>query len=346
VTLNAQANTRSGGWGWDTEHRLEPGETKSLERDFILKPFPGSYTVRVQVQDAEDRLLLKFATATGEFQAGNDRLASLRIPERLRELARAKREEYPRLRLLAGTNVFLYYLDGDAWLEQHAPKLLDERERYYQDIRARINASYEGKVTVLLFPDAESKQAWTGHTGMGWAVDEMLVEIRNAKESVDPAHELVHVIARSLGEPPALFSEGLAVYFQEGQRWNGYHVDAWCRAFASAGLLWPVVRLGSRSEIGPADTQPQVTYPQAGSIVKFLIDRVGLEKFLEGYRALGTGEAKASREAGLAAFQKHFAMDPSTLEREWRAELKASNAPPVPEDVLQRIKDKLKADQD
>jgi|GEM_PF-1827517 len=346
VTLNVQANTRSGGWGWDTEHRLEPGETKSLERDFLLKPFPGSYTVRVQVQDAEDGLIWKFAKTTGEFPAGNDRLAPLRIPDRLRDVAKAQREEYPRLRLLAGTNVFLYCLDGDAWLEQHASELLAERERYYQGIRARVNPSYEGKVTVLLFPDAESKQVWTGHTGTGWAVGQMLVEIRNAKESVDPAHELVHVIAGSLGEPPAVFSEGLAVYFQEGQRWDGYHVDAWCKAFASADMLWPVDRLGSLSDIGPTGTQPSVTYPQASSIVKFLIERVGFEKFLDGYRALGTGEAKASKEAGLAAFQKHFAMDPSTLEREWRASLEASDAPPVPEDVLQRIKDKLKADQD
>jgi hypothetical protein len=154
----------------------------------------------------------------------------------------------------------------------------------------------------------------------------------------------VHVIAHSLGEPPAVFSEGLAVYFQEGQRWDGYNVDAWCKAFASAGLLWPVDRLGSLSEIGPAGTQPSATYPQAGSIVRFLIERAGFEKFLEGYRALGTGEARASREAGLAAFQKHFAMDPSTLEREWRLSLETSGAPPVPEDVLQRIKEKLKTD--
>jgi hypothetical protein len=173
----------------------------------------------------------------------------------------------------------------------------------------------------------------------------MLAEIRNAKESVDPAHELVHVIARSLGEPPAVFNEGLAVYFQEGRRWNGYDVDAWCKAFASASLLWPVVRLGALSDIGPAGTQPAVTYPQAGSIVKFLIERVGFEKFLEGYRALGTGEAKASGEAALAAFEKHFGMDPATLEREWRASLAASDARPIPEDVLQRIKHKLKADE-
>jgi hypothetical protein len=343
VTLYVQTSTRSGGWGWETQHRLEPGEARNVARDFNLKPFPGSYTLRLEARDAEDGLLLKFARTTGEFQAGNDRVGSVRVPERLREVLKATREEYPSLHLVAGTSVFLYYLEGDAWLEQHARELLAERERYFDDIRARINPSYEGQVTVLLFPDAESKQAWTGHRGRGWAVGDMLVEIRNAHESVDPAHELVHVIGHSLGEPPAVLSEGLAVYFQEGRRWNGHHVDAWCKAFSTAGLLWPMERIGSLQEIGSGNTQPEITYPQAGSIVKFLIERVGFEKFLEGYRALGASEAKASREVALAAFQKHFGMDPSALETEWRASLALSDVQPVPEEMLQRIEEESRA---
>jgi len=344
ITLNVQADTRIGGVGWDTEHRLAPGQALSVERDFVLRPFPGSYSVVLRLRDQEDGLLKSVRTA-GEFKAGNDRLGLLRMPERLRKLLGTQRDEYPRLHLLAGTNVFLYYLEGDAWLEKHAPELLAERERHLQDIRARINPSYEGKITVLLFPDAESKRVWTDHTGMGWAVGEMLVEIRNAKERLDPAHELVHAVAQSLGEPPAVLREGLAVYFQEGQRWNGYHVDAWCKAFASAGLLWPLERLGSLPEIGPGGTQPQITYPQAGSMVKFLIERVGLKGFLAGYRALGSGAARNSRDAAMAAFQKHFGMDPLTLEREWRGALAASDVPPVPDDALRRIKEELKDSQ-
>jgi hypothetical protein len=45
----------------------------------------------------------------------------------------------------------------------------------------------------------------------------------------------------------------------------------------------------------------------------------------------------------LAAFQKHFGMDPSALETEWRASLALSDVQPVPEEILQRIKEESRA---
>jgi hypothetical protein len=337
VVLHVQTSTRSGGWGWETEYSLQPGEERRIERDFNIKPCRGRYTARLTARDVDDGLLLQQAGTEGEFEPGHNRLAPLQISPGLRELLKPARDEYPALRLLAGTNVFLYYLDGDDWLRQHAPELVTERKRYFHEIRARINPSYAGKVTVLLFPDAESKRMWTGHTGRGWAVGEMIAEVRNARESVDPAHELVHVIGRSLGEPAAVLREGLAVYFQEGQRWNGHHVEAWCKGFAAAGLLWPWERIGALPEIGPTGTQPQITYPQAGAMVKFLIERVGFEKFLAAYRALGAGEARQSKDAARSAFQQHFGIDPPALEREWREALAASDVQAVPEDILREI---------
>jgi len=119
-------------------------------------------------------------------------------------------------------------------------------------------------------------------------------------------------------------------------------VDAWCKTFSAAVMLWPILRIGSLSEIGPPGTQPQITYPQSGSMVKFLIDRAGWDKFLAAYRALGDEKKVRSREAAIEIFQQQFGMDPFAMEREWLKALSESSVRPVPDDTLRSIQKDLR----
>jgi hypothetical protein len=95
-------------------------------------------------------------------------------------------------------------------------------------------------------------------------------------------HELVHAVAGGLGDPGRFFHEGLAVALGDEGRWDGRAVEALARARAATTDL---KRLVKSFDSLPAD----IAYPVAGAFVKHLIDRDGLPKLLEFFRACPRG---------------------------------------------------------
>ncbi|MET0551758.1 MAG: hypothetical protein ABW221_01895 [Vicinamibacteria bacterium] len=91
-------------------------------------------------------------------------------------------------------------------------------------------------------------------------------------------HELVHAVAGGLGDPGRFFHEGLAVALGDEGRWDGSAVDALARARAAGVDRKQLVDAFDRLAAG-------VAYPVAGSFVKHLIDRDGLPKLVEFFRA-------------------------------------------------------------
>jgi hypothetical protein len=115
-------------------------------------------------------------------------------------------------------------------------------------------------------------------------------------------HELVHAVAGGLGDPGRFFHEGLAVALGDEGRWDGRAVDALARAHAPKADLKALVKSFDRL---PAD----VAYPVAGAFVKHLIDRDGLPKLIEFFRACPKGvnvDAAFLRTYG-RSFQTAFA---------------------------------------
>ena len=193
----------------------------------------------------------------------------------------------------------------------------------------------------ILFPDAESKLVYFGHRGMGWAPGgNILVEIFNEKERVDPNHELVHIIAGSLGNPPALFSEGLAVYLQEGQKWDGFHIDAWAKAFDENKMLFPLSQIIAFSEIGSEVSKPAIAYPQAASIVKYLADRYGFNKLMQAYKELKRGGSEEIKESNKVAFSQIFGISIADLEKDWLVSVRNIKIRAIPKAKIEEIKAK------
>jgi hypothetical protein len=94
-------------------------------------------------------------------------------------------------------------------------------------------------------------------------------------------HEVVHLYSSAWGSPVALFSEGLAVAYSTnppaGQlvpRWHSEPVHTIAARFRAQGTLIPIARLAETRGFRSFD--PNVTYPEAGSFVRFLVDRWGL----------------------------------------------------------------------
>jgi len=113
-------------------------------------------------------------------------------------------------------------------------------------------------------------------------------DIHSTKEF--DAHEIVHRVAFELGNPGALFQEGLAVELGDGGRYGKAKVDELARRLAGGVAFRTLLdRFGSLA--------PEVRYPLAGSFVRFLIARHGMDKLAELFRGCADERARDAQFA-------------------------------------------------
>ncbi len=343
IVAHVQTNhlTLPRGWGYEARYSVAPGAEEKLEKDFILIPFPGRERIRLRIRDALEDIQILDREYFAEFPFFNTDSAPLTLPPDLRKYIKAERAAYPRFIAAEQGPFVFYYLEGDSFIEKALPEIARRREEAYRELVDKINPGFDQRVAIYFLPDADSKRVYFGHTGRGWAPGEnILVEILNAKERVDPNHELVHIIAGGIGDPPAFLSEGLATYLQEEQKWDGYHIDAWAKAFAARGMLWPVREMVSFTEIGSEESRPAIAYPQAASIVKYLADRFGFEKIVRFYKAAKNDPSEDAVKSNETRLLELTGIGFERLEKEWLERLKTLTPEPVPPGIIEMIKSK------
>jgi hypothetical protein len=138
-------------------------------------------------------------------------------------------------------------------------------------------------------------------------------------------HEVVHtIVILHFGFPPALFTEGVAVAHSTDPlravlkpRWNSTDVDVLARTYDASGRLPPVGSLLGSTDFFRFDIN--ITYPCAGSFVRYLIDRYGLSP-LKTYFASATFEDVAAVTE--TRFQAAYGHTVPSLWDEWRAQIR------------------------
>ena len=134
-------------------------------------------------------------------------------------------------------------------------------------------------------------------------------------------HEVVHLLTSTFGFPPALFNEGIAVAHQTNParndfvaKWNGTPLHDHARTFRRTGRLG---RLGQMIETNAfRGFDAEITYPQAGSFMRWLIDTQGLAKVKALFGRVGFQDPAA---ASRAAFLDVFGMTLEEAEERWLA---------------------------
>ena len=220
---------------------------------------------------------------------------------------------------------FRIYFFPSSLAAQDVSAIAAQRESAFQRISELLGASDPEPVRLVFFPDGETKTHDTGHTGDGWAFDRTIVEVYNEKTKLDPFHELTHILAGRLGDPPALFNEGLAVYVSELMGADalkflgspGKKVDEAVVTHRNEGKFIPLDKLFALTDIGPEESLPTVSYPEAASFVKFLIAKFQLEKFRQAYKSLENGEVPATLQKNQQTFREIYGKLPSEFEPEW-----------------------------
>lgn len=172
------------------------------------------------------------------------------------------------------------------------------QERHFAWVLTGLALSYPGKVSFLKYRDRAHLERATGRKTNGFAEPD---QGRFHTIWTMDNHEYIHVVfVNRVGNPPALFNEGVAVAFHgaslsgsfEGPPlWNGVSSDRLARDMLLAGTLPSLDDLAESKRFRSIDDQ--VTYPIAGSFVRFLIDRGQIESFKAFAKACGSGSGTA-----------------------------------------------------
>ena len=140
------------------------------------------------------------------------------------------------------------------------------------------------------------------------------------------SHETIHLYSSAIGRMTSLFNEGLAVAFQVDPvrgdmtpRWNNRHVHQIAASLRTSGRLVPLARMLTIDDWRGIDSQ--VSYPQAGSFVRYLLDVHG---GMAPLRQLFSGSTQTDAPALVRSkFEAAYGRPIEALETEWRAFLDA-----------------------
>ena len=137
-------------------------------------------------------------------------------------------------------------------------------------------------------------------------------------------HETVHVYTALIGQPSAFFNEGIAVAFQTDPAtgnyasvFNSQEVHAACAQYRALGLLRPLDQIIETAGFR-AVSDSVLSYREAGSFVRYLIDRDGMDRVKAFFRASSMNDSRAViRDRFQTAFERSL----EETERDWLASL-------------------------
>jgi hypothetical protein len=185
--------------------------------------------------------------------------------------------------LAAETRNFAFYTRGAAKVEaEKSQRFLDETSR-------KLGVQVDGKTSYVRYSWPEELTFVVGGAAAGATGAYMASGDVHSTKAFD-AHEIVHRAAFQLGNPGPLFQEGLAVELGDGGRFGESKVDEIARRLAGRVEFRTLVERFT-------SLAPEVRYPLAGSLVRFLIHRHGLAKVSEFFRACADERARDAQFA-------------------------------------------------
>lgn len=224
---------------------------------------------------------------------------------------------------------FDIYVHGGSLAQSRVTGIANEREAGTQQIEALLGVKMQNRIRLIFYPDSASKTSETGHIGEGFAGNGNIVEIYNDSVQLDPYHEVAHIVADRLGDPPAMFTEGFATYVSErlgrpALRYLGHGhapVDSVACRLAGRGELIPIATLFRFTKIGSAESKAEVSYPESASMVKYLIESYGLKRFRTLYSSLEASSAPSRIEENARVFERIVGQRLQDFESRWLASL-------------------------
>lgn len=213
----------------------------------------------------------------------------------------------------------LYGAGGEAEAERYA----GFADAIYEEIASAFSFRTATPLTLRLYPTSEDyylvNPAARNVPGVVAHADfrrrELVVVVERTAQQTEIEvennirHELTHIVAGDLSESRLStgFQEGVAQYLERPSGELERRVQA-LRASREQGRLLPWSAFDDRDQVYGA---PEISYPQALSVVAFLVDRDGFAKLREFL-------AVTARSSGYrSALERVYGVSPAALESEW-----------------------------
>lgn len=195
------------------------------------------------------------------------------------------------------------------------------QEAYYSWASSVLGVSPSRRIEYRKYRDRQHMGRLTGNFSTNGYADAASFTVHTVWPTDN--HEVVHLYSLEWGMPVALFSEGFAVAHSTNPaagdfraKWNGTPVHDAARQLRASGRLIAIVELATTTSFRRFDAN--VTYPQAGSFVRFVIDREGLDRMKVLFSRLGANDPLDRVQS---AVQDVYGQTLQTLEARWLDEL-------------------------
>lgn len=221
------------------------------------------------------------------------------------------------------TEHFNIYYYTDSLAEKEINCISAQREKAYEDLSNYLNTDPNLTVDLYLFDHAATKEEETNHTGEGWAFDTVMVELYTETSKCHPYHELVHVFADAIyGTTVSFFSEGLAVFLsnhlfnQDLKDDINSQIQEKVKCFYHQKELFTLQEMFAL-QIGEKISKPKISYPEAGSIIKYLYSYLGVDRFFELYSSLKPDYTDEGIQSNICTFEKYCGASMNHINSEW-----------------------------
>jgi hypothetical protein len=197
------------------------------------------------------------------------------------------------------------------------------QESYHAWAIAQLGVHVPQKIEYHKYQSRQDMGDHTGNYGTNGFAEPSRFELHTLWPTDN--HEVVHIYTALVGRPSDFFNEGIAVAFQTDPAksrfesvFNGQEVHQACAQYLQSGTLaLPLSRIVLTNDFRTI-SDSVMSYRQAGSFVRFMIDRYGIERVLEFFRI-------SSRTDSLATvnlrFQTALGASLETAEAAWLAVL-------------------------
>jgi hypothetical protein len=198
------------------------------------------------------------------------------------------------------------------------------QEAYHAWATARLGVQLPQKIDYYKYVSRQAMGDQTGHYDTNAFAEPSRFEIHTLWPTDN--HEVVHVYTALVGRPSDFFNEGIAVAFQTNPAagnfesvFNGQEVHSACRQYLQAGtLVVPLDRVATTTSFRGVSDQV-LSYREAGSFVRFAIDRYGVERVLQFFKISGRDDSLATIKD---RFSSAVGVSIETAEGDWLAMLR------------------------
>lgn len=203
----------------------------------------------------------------------------------------------------------------------------DWQETYHAWATAQLGLHVPQKIEYHKYQSRQDMGNHTGNYGTNGFAEPARFELHTLWPTDN--HEVVHIYTALVGRPSDFFNEGIAVAFQTNPAtsrfesvFNGQEVHQACAQYLGNGtLVLPLTRVAQTSDFR-AITDSVLSYREAGSFVRFMIDRYGIARVLEFFRISSRTDSIPTINA---RFQTALGVSLEDAETAWLTMLRGSD---------------------